>query len=239
MMDMSPHVIFSNELIDAFPVHIVERVTDGWAEIYVDASDTSPYLREILGPPSDGVVAYLERYDVRWQDLPPGWRGEVCLQAEEWMADAAQRLAARGCIITIDYGDTAAQLYTPERPKGTLISYRAHTLSDQPLAFTGEQDITAHVNFSALIDVGQRAGLSVAELTTQREFLLSLGLRDDAEALARQLFLKADTERHTDDGQRDYLRRVSLRNRVAALLDPAGLGGFRVLVQQHGVSEGI
>jgi SAM-dependent MidA family methyltransferase len=237
VMDLPPQVILSNELIDAFPVHVVERGADGWAEVYVDAQESPPYLREILGPPVEGVVAYLERYDVRWQALPLGWRGEVCLQAEEWMVDAAQRLAPRGCVITIDYGDTAPQLYTPERPKGTLICYRAHTLSEHPLAFTGEQDITAHVNFSALVDAGQRAGLSVAELATQRDFLLLLGLRDDAERLARQLFPKADIERHTDDGQRDYLRRASLRNRVAALLDPAGLGGFRVLVQQRGLAE--
>ncbi len=237
VMELPPQVILSNELIDAFPVHVVERVADGWAEVYVAAQDAPPYLCEILGPPVEGVVAYLERYGVRWQDLPLGWRGEVCLQAEEWMAGVARRLALRGYAITIDYGDNAPQLYTPERMKGTLLCYRAHTLSEHPLAFTGEQDITAHVNFSALVEVGQRAGLSVVELTTQRDFLLSLGLRDDAEALARRLFPLADTERHTDAGQRDYLRRASLRNRVAALIDPAGLGGFRVLVQQRDLPD--
>ena len=235
----APQLILSNELIDAFPVHIIARGPAGWLEIYVNATDDPPYLQELVGPlSSDALAAYFDRFAVRWQDFPLGWRGEINLQAETWLAEAAQRLAPTGAIITIDYGDVAASLYTPARHQGTLLCYREHTLSEEPLAFTGRQDITAHVNFSALIAVGTQHGLALAGLTTQRDFLLALGIREDVTALEQLRYPNADAERHTDAGQIDYLRRASLRQRIATLLDPAGLGGFRVLIQQRGLPTG-
>ncbi len=229
-------VILSNELLDAFAVHIVERTPAGLAEVYVDASGTPPRLVERLGPPSTPeVAASLDRFAVPWQRFPLGWRAEVNVAAEAWMARVADQLAPRGVVLTIDYGDTARRLYTPERRRGTLRCYHQHMLSDDPLALTGAQDITANVNFSALIEVGQHHGLRRAGLVTQRDFLLGLGLRDDADALAARRFPLADTARHTDAGQRDVLRRASLRAAIAALLDPHGMGGFRVLVQQRGL----
>ena len=235
---LSLHVILSNELIDALPVHIVERTADGLAEVYVDAllTDGKWDLLERLGPPSTPeVAAYLGRFGIDWQGMPVGWRAEVNLAAERWMADAAARLAPRGCIITIDYGETAKRLYTRERKRGSLRCYYRHELSDEPLARTGLQDITAHVNFTALAAAGRAHGLRQAGLVTQRDFLLALGIRTDAAALGQRLFPLADSERHTDAGQRDYLRRSSLNHAISALLDPAGMGGFRVLVQQRGL----
>ena len=241
-----PHVILSNELIDALPVHILERTPDGLAEVYVDAHHFSLSatgeegqawsLLERLGPPSTpAVAAYLERFDIDWQQMPIGWRAEAHLAAERWMADAAAKLASRGCIITIDYGDTAKRLFTRERRRGSLRCYFRHELSDEPLARTGLQDITAHVNFTGLAAVGRAHGLRQAGFVAQRDFLLALGIRDDAAALGQRLFPLADSERHTDAGQRDYLRRASLNHAISALLDPAGMGGFRVLVQQRGL----
>ncbi len=230
------HVVLSNELIDAFAVHVVEHTADGLAEVYVDATGTPPHLTERLGPPATPAVAdYLARFAIPWQRFPLGWRAEVNLAAEAWLARVADRLAPHGVVITIDYGDTARRLYTAERRRGTLLCYHQHQISDDPLALTGAQDITAHVNFSALIATGQRHGLRRAGLVTQRDFLLGLGLRTEAEALAAQRFPLAETARHTDAGQRDYLRRASLRHAIAALLAPAGMGGFRVLIQQRGL----
>jgi SAM-dependent MidA family methyltransferase len=108
-------------------------------------------------------------------------------------------------------------------------------LRDDLLAQTGATDITAHVNFTALIAAGRAHGLHLAGLVTQRDFLLALGIRQDAEALAHARFPLAETERHTDAGQRDYLRRTSLMHSVNALIDPHGMGAFRVLVQQRGL----
>lgn len=229
-----PHVILSNELIDALPVHVVEHTAAGLQEVYADAPDGTQ-LVERLGPPTPEVAAYLERYRIPWARMPVGWRAEVNLAAETWLADMAQCLAPRGVILTIDYGDTAQRLYTRERRRGTLLCYYRHELSEQPLAYTGLQDITAHVNFSALIAVGRSHGLKLAGLVTQRDFLLNLGIQADVTALGQQLYPLADSERHTDAGQRDYLRRATLRHAVNALIDPHGLGGFRVLIQQRGL----
>ena len=88
------------------------------------------------------------------------------------------------------------------------------------------------MSFSALIDEGRRAGLVRSRFTTQREFLLGWGIHEEMEALRARQFGAADAARHTDQGQADLLRTYSLRNAVNGLLDPAGLGGFRVLIQR-------
>jgi SAM-dependent MidA family methyltransferase len=108
-------------------------------------------------------------------------------------------------------------------------------MNDRPLLRPGQQDITAHVNFTSLIEAGRDIGLDTIGMTTQREFFGRLGIREAAEKMADQLYPYADTERHTDRGQTDYLRRRSLMTAVGTLLDPGGLGSFSVLVQQRGV----
>jgi SAM-dependent MidA family methyltransferase len=227
----APHVILSNELIDAFPVHLVETRGGRLLEVYVVERDG--HLAERLDAPSSAAVAtYLDRFQAPWRSFGDGWRAEINLRALEWMRATAARLARGGFVLTIDYGDTARRLYTRERQRGTLLCYYRHTTNEEPLARPGQQDITAHVNFSALIDEGRRAGLTRSRFTTQREFLLGWGIREEMEALRASQFAAADAARHTDRGQADLLRAYSLRNAVNALLDPAGLGGFRVLLQR-------
>ena len=152
------------------------------------------------------------------------------------MAMAARALE-RGFILTIDYGASARRLYTADRRRGTLMAYSRHHLSERPLAQPGEQDLTAHVNFTALARVGHEYDLKVAGLTTQAALLNALGVREQAKTLAARLFPHAETERHTDRGQAEYLRRVALFNALATLLNPHGLGGFHVLIQRKGVSS--
>ena len=108
-------------------------------------------------------------------------------------------------------------------------------MNDSPLAQPGRQDITAHVNFTELIDAGQGAGLETLGLTSQAEFLGQLGIREEAGRLAGLLYPHAGSERHTDRGQSDYLRQRTLLSAVSTLLDPGGLGAFKVLVQQRQV----
>ncbi|HEY7358593.1 MAG TPA: SAM-dependent methyltransferase [Ktedonobacterales bacterium] len=229
--DLAPHVILSNELIDAFPVHLVETRGGRLREVYVVERDGR--LAEQLDEPSSPEVAdYLKRFGIPWQGFGDGWRAEINLRALAWMRATAARLRRGGFVLTIDYGDTARRLYTRERRRGTLLCYYRHTTNEEPLARPGQQDITAHVNFSALIDEGRRAGLSRSRFTTQRDFLLGWGIRAEMEAWRARHFSAADAARHTDQGQADLLRAISLRNTVNALLDPAGLGGFRVLLQR-------
>jgi SAM-dependent MidA family methyltransferase len=239
--------VVSNELADALPVHLVVKQDGELQEIYVDVDIAAGRFVEHAGPPSSPEVAdYLDEYRVPWRGYPDGWRAEVCLDARAWM----RRLAAgirRGFALTIDYGDTARRLYTPYRRRGTLAVYSQHQFAERPLAYLahpGAQDITAHVNFTALIQTGRAQGLRLAGLTTQAAFLTALGLRERLTKLSRPL--GADIMRggilgamggmsNMGDSQLDYLRRISQRNALAALLEPSGLGGFKVLIQQRGV----
>jgi SAM-dependent MidA family methyltransferase len=136
--------------------------------------------------------------------------------------------------LTVDYGATARRLYTRERRRGTLAVYARHRFLERPLEEPGMCDITAHVNFSALARVGSAAGLRVAGYTTQAAFLTRLGVREEIAARGARLYPAADTERQTDRGQADLLRRRSFEAAAAVLFDPRGLGGFRVLAQRLG-----
>jgi len=227
--------LLSNELVDALPVHILTIAGGALGEIYVTVDAATGRLTEARGPLSTpALAAYLDEYRIPWRTYPDGWRCEVCLEAEPWLQSAAARLA-RGFVLTLDYGDTARALYTRDRRRGTLAVYTRHQLGERPLAHPGRQDLTAHVNFSALVRAGRAAGLRLAGLTTQERFLRGLGLMEEAEALGARLYPAAFTERHTDRGQADYLRYKSLIGAAATLVNPFGLGGFRVLVQHRGV----
>lgn len=223
---LSPSVILSNELIDAFPIHIVEVREGQLYEVYVDEQDGRLY--EVLSEPSmPEVAAYLDMYKVPWQTFGDGWRAEINLDALRWMGRTAQ-LVRKGFILTIDYGDKARDLYTRYRRSGTLSCYFQHQVSERPLARPGAQDITAHVNFTALMHEARRQGLRVSKFTTQREWLESLGIREELERRRLQDF--ADTARATNRGQVALLKWHDLRQRVAVLTDPYGMGNFKVLI---------
>ncbi len=208
---------FSNELVDAFPVAVVTRTGGRLKEIYVELKDDE--LREKPGPISNpSIAAFVARYA---SDLEEGHRVEVSLNAQRWIRSVAEKLV-RGFVITIDYGDLAERLYTPDRPGGTLMAYRGHMASDDLLASPGEQDLTAHVNFSALIDAGKEAGLEFTGFTTQERFLMALGEANDF----RDLY---------DPGQTET-EKLRARLKLKRLLDPRGMGTiFKVLIQNRGV----
>jgi SAM-dependent MidA family methyltransferase len=224
----APCVVLSNELVDAFPVHIVESDSSRLYEIYVDVQ--AGRLCEVRGEPGTAEVAnYLDRFHIPWTRFGDGWRAEINLDAISWIQRTAN-LLQRGYILTIDYGDKARALYTRYRRHGTLACYFQHQLNERPLARPGEQDITAHVNFSALIDEGRRQGLHLHEFTTQRLWLESLGIQEELEQRRLNDFAESITDRASDRGQVALLKWYDLRQRVAALTDPAGMGNFKVLI---------
>ncbi|TMC19714.1 MAG: SAM-dependent methyltransferase [Chloroflexi bacterium] len=223
-----PSVILSNELIDAFPVHIVEARDQRLYEIYVDVQGDR--LCEVPGEPSTAEVAnYLDSYKIPWTSFGDGWRAEINLDAVRWMRRTAH-LFRRGFILVIDYGDKARALYTRYRHRGTLACYFHHQMNERPLVRPGEQDITAHVNFSALIQEGRRQGLRLNKFTTQRLWLEELGIHEELEQRRLSEFAEADTARASDRGQVALLQWYNLRQRVAALTDPTGMGNFKVLI---------
>jgi SAM-dependent MidA family methyltransferase len=210
---------FSNELVDAFPASVVVRTGGRLKEIYVAADGDELY--EKAGPLNDAAIAdYVARYANR---LEEGQRIEVNRQALEWIRALAAKLT-RGFVISIDYGDTANRLYTPDRPRGTLLAYRGHTASEDFFATPGENDLTAHVNFSALVDAGKAAGLEVTGFTTQERFLLALGEANEF----------ADVY---DPGQGEA-EQLQARLKLKRLISPTGMGNvFKVLIQHRGLPK--
>ena len=209
--------ILSNELVDSFPVHRVTVEGGELREVYVVWKEGG--FQEELGPPSTPELgAYFDRLGL----LPgEGCRAEVNLAALVWMRQVAGALA-RGFILTFDYGHEARDLYAPWRRDGTLLCFYRHNPSSDPFARVGKQDMTAHVDFTSLVEEGRRHGLEPLGITTQSRFLAALGI---GEALARpdaELFLE------------EYYAR---RRAVSELLDPAGLGRIHVLVQAKGVER--
>lgn len=162
--------VLSNELVDNFPVHLVE-MQDELKEVYVDYRDG---FVEVLKPVRPELVQYFEEIGV---ELPQGFRTEVNLQAIEWLKSVADALE-KGFILTIDYGSHSEELYRESRKRGTVMCYHKHTLSEDPFVRIGQQDITSHVNFSALQHWGGSYGLENCGCATQADFLLSLGYRD-------------------------------------------------------------
>jgi SAM-dependent MidA family methyltransferase len=246
-----PSVIISNELVDAFPVHIVEKRDSRLYEVYVTVEDGQ--LREVLDEPSSSEVAeYLDRFAVPWTQFQDGWRAEINLDARRWMERCVQLLTApfpegfrlhypsgpsiqrkrRGYLLTIDYGEKARELYTPQRYRGTLASYFQHQMTERPLVRPGKQDITAHVNFSALIAEGRRLGLRLDRYTTQRHWLTTMGIYEELQQVRAREYALLDTPatRGSDSGQIALLQWYTLRHRVEALTDMSGMGNFKVLL---------
>lgn len=162
--------VLSNELLDNFPVHRVVML-DELMEIFVDHHDG---FIEILKPASAELKNYFSELNVI---LPPGYCTEANLQAVTWIQDIAAALH-KGYVMTIDYGYLSTQLYSSQRRGGTLMCYSKHMLNDHPYEEIGMQDITAHVNFSALHHWGAKAGLADSGFTDQAHFLLGLGFVD-------------------------------------------------------------
>jgi SAM-dependent MidA family methyltransferase len=213
--------LLSNELIDAFPVHLVQQKDGKLWEIYVACGDES--FQEVLGPPSRPTLGeYFLLYGSR---LEEGQRAEVNLKALDWI-EKVSRVLQRGFILTIDYGYEASELYEPARRDGTLLCYFRHTTSSNPFERIGAQDITAHVNFTALMKKGEALGLKKAGYAEQYKFLVSLGLLQDLEKLER------DSPSESDP--------IFLKNKLAMrnFLIPGGMGTlFKVLCQSKGIGE--
>lgn len=171
-------LFLSNELVDAFAVHRIQIVNGRPQEIYVD-SEGGRFI-ETMGPLS---VPELEQYLHRVAPaLADGYRTEVNLEALTWIREVA-RCLARGLVITIDYGHTAQDLYSPDRKRGTLLCYYHQTASEDPYSRVGEQDMTAHVDFTSLAAVGEETGLSTTGFTNQMSFLMGLGAEQMLEAM--------------------------------------------------------
>jgi SAM-dependent MidA family methyltransferase len=162
---------------------------------------------------------------------PEGYRTEVNLAAFDWLSTVTKRLK-RGFVLTIDYGYSADRYYLPSRYQGTLQCYYRHRHHNDPYVYVGDQDITAHVNFTALERQGEACGLQAIGFTQQGLFLMALGLGDRIAALSR-----TDSARGQEiAGAKDLVAIMQRRQALHQLLDPMGLGNFGVLIQSKGLT---
>jgi SAM-dependent MidA family methyltransferase len=221
---------FSNELVDAFPVHQFILENGELQEIYVTKRQGDKETRgqgelfmEVTDKPSTPeLINYLKLLEIDIDQYPSGYRSEINLAALEWLGVVENRLL-RGYVLTIDYGYTQNRYYNPRRDQGTLQCYTQHHRHNDPYINIGQQDITAHVDFTALEKNGEIRGLHKVGLTQQALFLMALGLGERVATLSQ-------SNQHLSS----ILQR---RDSLHQLLDPLGLGGFHVLVQAKGLKE--
>ncbi|NET50186.1 MAG: class I SAM-dependent methyltransferase, partial [Merismopedia sp. SIO2A8] len=228
----------SNELVDAFPVHLLRWDQGQLWERYVttvNADDGTIQFQEVVGELStDVLLEYFELVGIEWSSdrYESGYCTEVNLAALDWLTTVASRLH-QGYVLTIDYGYPAHRYYNPARNGGTLQCYYQHAHHSDPYLHVGNQDITSHVDFTALERHGERCGLTTVGFMQQALFLMALGLGDRIAALSSSA-PSSPIEPNETLAINDILRR---REALHALMNPIGMGNFGVLVQSKGLSS--
>ncbi len=164
-------VVLANEVLDALPVHRVRQRGDRLVEVAVGLEGSA--FTEVEVEPSTPALA--DRLADEGIELADGQTAEICLALDPWIASTAAELE-RGLLLLIDYGAVAAELYDPVRRRdGTLLAYLRHRVHDDPYRHVGRQDLTAHVDVTAVERAAAAAGLEHLATTTQAEFLVGLG----------------------------------------------------------------
>lgn len=202
-------IVLANELLDAFPVHRLIWSEGTLQEIYVTWRDG--WFADEPGPLSDLRL----RRPLQNIELQEGQQVEVSPLAHDWARTLGERIE-RGYAILIDYGYPADELYVSERYEGTLKGYSGHVVTADPYRKVGNQDLTAHVDFTAVTEAARESGCIELGLTTQAHFFAGLGIEE----------ILMDIQQTGTDPY-DY---INARETVMHLIDPRGLGRFRVLV---------
>ena len=212
-------VILANEVVDAFAVTRF-CVIEGrpWrAGISIDGDGFAWEWIDDLDPDS-GAAKIVQQYE-----LVEGYISEVCPRAEAWIHALGVSLQ-RGLALVIDYGFPAREYYLPERSQGTLRCHYQHRAHNDPLILPGIQDVTCHVNFSALAEAGRTAGFDVLGYTSQESYLLALGLLDLATP-------------QPDDDEKLMLARAA---EVKQLILPSQMGeAFKVMAFGRNIEQAL
>ena len=216
---------FSNELVDAFPVHKFRIEEREIKEIYVSSNSQGKFVEITDKISTPEIAEYFNLVDIdllSFVDVE-GYQSEVNLQALDWIKIVSNKLL-KGYLLTIDYGYQAVRYYNPVRKEGTLQCYYQHHRNNYPYWNVGRQDITAHVDFTALEKQGNLSDLETLGFTKQGLFLMALGLGDRLNELSNNQGFSVE----------EVFRR---REALHSLIDPIGLGNFGVLVQSKSLSE--
>lgn len=215
-------VIFANELLDAFPPHVIFMTNEGLREIYVDFDEKRNHLVERIGPLSSAAIQeHVNRHKIK---LEPGWRAEINLEMVQWIRTTARKLT-NGFLLLIDYGHEAKELYSETHSAGTLTTYCQQrvfneTLNNTPawLVEPGNRDITTHVDLTAVREAAEREGLLTLGVLDQTYFLLGLGAVN-----------------YVSSGS--HISQLKQRLSLKSLLIPGGIGStHKVLIFSAGIS---
>jgi SAM-dependent MidA family methyltransferase len=214
-------IVFSNELLDAFPVHRVTMRGGQLFELFVDLDETGGFIWAEREPSTPRLAEYLARSNV---ELSDGQTAEINLGVEDWLRRAAS-VFKHGYIISVDYGAEARDLYcAPHRYHGTLRAFHQHGFAEDVLSRPGEQDLTTTIDWTNVQRIGAEMGLQTTSFERQDEFLLRNGLLDRLERMRAQAQTEAD--------------RLVLTSGVRELILPGGMSeSFQILVQKKDVSE--
>lgn len=213
---LDPGLIFSNELLDAFPVHRVMMRAGELREFFVNVDRGGDFIWCVGEPSTERLNEHLEQNGIQ---LAEDQTAEVSPGIGEWLREAAAKLS-KGYLITVDYGAEASELYSSrERAYGTLRAFSHHQFSDYVLNSPGEQDITSSVDWTFVKRAGARFGLEFIESERQDRFLLNTGLLEELEMRV--------------NGTDDVLEKLRLRTSAREMILPGGMATrFQVLVQK-------
>jgi SAM-dependent MidA family methyltransferase len=207
--------LLSNELLDAFPVHIA-HYDRSVQEIYVGFNGTGFKEERGTNSPND-LTDYMQEFNIQLQD---GYRTEINLRIKDWLRKVSEKLI-EGFLLTVDYGYTAREYYDESRSSGTLLCYHEHKYNAEPLKRVGEQDITAHVNFSSLKKWGDNLGFNTVGYCPQGTYLISSGIDE----VISELYGNTP----------DYDDHIS---RIKGLIMPQGMGeSHNVIIQYTGNAQ--
>lgn len=207
----APLIVFANEFFDALPVEILGAA----GKLHIALENNR--LQETWLPPLAEELEFLDRYGVHPE---PGERIEVPILGQNWIEQVARSIS-RGVLLIIDYGYTRNQQLAG-RHRGTLMAYRQHSASSDPYQAPGEQDLTAHINFTALAAACEQAGMQVERLRTQSQFLMGIG----------------ETNQFADafEDCRVPQERAKVALQLKHLVTPVGMGeNFQVLIASRAV----
>ncbi|RSD27484.1 SAM-dependent methyltransferase [Mesobacillus subterraneus] len=215
--EMAEGLVFSNELFDAFPVHVIEKKQGIIHEVFIGCENEQ--FKEIMVPlENEKIISFLNEQEL---EVAEGQRMEIPLAMEPFIQSISEHLA-KGIIVTVDYGYTKEEWKHPSRRLGSLRGYYQHQMHHDVLQHPGEMDITSHVHFDALITLGEKHGLGFLQKMRQDEYLMLLGILDEL------------AEHHDPNP----FSETSKRNRaIRSLILPGGISqSFHVVIQGKGLS---
>ena len=210
-------VVIANELLDAMPVVRFKKEKQGISTEHVIIEDGEFKFNYILNSDNNDssyqrICQRLQKIESENAELNPGFKSEINFNAEDWLTSISEKLNS-GVILLIDYGYPQHEYYHEQRNNGTLTCFYRHRHHDNPFIYPGLQDLTAHVDFTAIADCAIECGMNVLGYTTQSNFLFGAGIAQLAEEKAVE-FIEQD----------NIVEQIELTNKIKKLTMPYEMG---------------